>query len=206
MNTSITESITHHIKITLNEDEQFTGANGFISDVLTGLGWNDISTYHYTKQKSYDDVFTLEATSQYQRRTGKIIGFDLTVGNIDSDDISDFENDIIVAIEKAVTDKQVTQNRPYVDCDRQGTSQSSPSVPNPIGELYVDCDRQGVYEVVTMIDNGVLKWPLINYIGTKDQCFQWVDKNPLAKGIVRRLVIGGPSQVEFDRQCMCTFD
>lgn len=197
MKSSITESITHHIKITLTEDEQFTGANGFISDVLTGLGWNDISTYHYTKQKSYDDVFTLEATSQYQRRTGKIIGFDLTLGNIDSDDISDFENDIIVAIEKAVTDKQVTQNRPYVDCDRQGTSQSSPSVPNPIGELY---------EVVTMIDNGVLKWPLINYIGTKDQCLQWVDKNPLAKGIVRRLVIGGPSQVEFDRQFMCTFE
>lgn len=195
MKSSITESITHHIKITLTEDEQFTGANGFISDVLTGLGWNDISTYHYTKQKSHDDVFTLEATSQYQRRTGKIIGFDLTLGNIDSDDISDFENDIIVAIEKAVTDKQVTQNRPYVDCDRQGTSQSSPSVPNPIGELY---------EVVTMIDNGVLKWPLINYIGTKDQCFQWVDKNPLAKGIVRRLVIGG--QVEFEREFVCTFE
>jgi hypothetical protein len=191
MNTSITESITHHIKITLNEDEYvcdrqgtyFTDNNSFLSNVLTELGWISTSPYKYTKQKSYDDVFTLEATSQYQRRTGKIIGFDLTLGNIDSDDISDFENDIIVAIEKAVTDKQVTQNRPYVDCD-----------------------RQGVYEVVTMIDNGVLKWPLINYIGTKDQCFQWVDKNPLAKGIVRRLVIGGPSQVEFDRQFMCTFD
>lgn len=193
MKSSITESITHHIKITLTEDEQFTGANGFISDVLTGLGWNDISTYHYdcdrqgtyTKQKSHDDAFTLEATSQYQRGTGKIIGFDLTVGNIDSDGRCDFENDIIEAIEKAVTDKQagpMTRNRPH-DCDYQGTVQSSPSVPNPIGELY---------EVVTMIDNGVLKWPLINYIGTKDQCLQWVDKNPLAKGIVRKLVIGGP--------------
>jgi hypothetical protein len=200
MNTSITESITHHIKITLNEDEYvcdrqgtyFTDNNSFLSNVLTELGWISTSPYKYTKQKSHDDVFTLEATSQYQRRTGKIIGFDLTLGNIDSDGRCDFENDIIVAIEKAVTDKQVTQNRPYVDCDRQG--------------VYVDCDRQGVYEVVTMIDNGVLKWPLINYIGTKDQCFQWVDKNPLAKGIVRRLVIGGPSQVEFDRQFMCTFD
>lgn len=197
MKSSITESITHHIKITLTEDEQFTGANGFISDVLTGLGWNDISTYHYTKQKSHDDVFTLEATSQYQRRTGKIIGFDLTVGNIDSDGRSDFDDDIIVAIEKAVTDKQVTQNRPSVDCDRQGTSQSSPSVPNPIGELY---------EVVTLINQPPLVWPLINYIGTKDQCLQWVEKNPLAKGIVRKLVIGGPSKVEFDRQFMCTFE
>lgn len=195
MNSGITESITHHIKITLTEDEQFTGANGFISDVLTGLGWNDISTYHYTKQKSHDDAFTLEATSQYQRGTGKIIGFDLTVGNIDSDGRCDFENDIIEAIEKAVTDKQVFQQADLMTHNRP--HQSSPSVPNLIGELY---------EVVTMIDNGVLKWPLVNYIGTKDQCLQWVEKNPLAKGIVRKLVIGGPSQVEFDRQFMCTFD
>lgn len=193
MKSSITESITHHIKITLKEDEYFTDNNSFLSNVLNELGWVNISPYTYTKQKSHDDVFTLEATCQYQRRTSKIIGFDLTVGNIDSDGRSDFDDDIIEAIEKSLIDKLVFQQFDRKIYDQQTT----PSVPNPIGELY---------EVVTMINQPPLVWPLINYIGTKDQCLQWVDKNPLAKGIVRKLVIGGPSQVEFDRQFMCTFE
>lgn len=61
-----------------------------------------------------------------------------------------------------------------------------------------------LHEVVTMINQSPLVWPMINYIGTKDQCLQYVVNHPEAEGaIVRPLVLGGFNKVNpiYDLSC-----
>jgi hypothetical protein len=68
MKSSTIESITHHIKITLTEDEYFPGSNSFLSNVLNDLGW--VNTTPAVTFKSEVDIEALTTPMGFEGPMG----------------------------------------------------------------------------------------------------------------------------------------